>query len=268
MSEQSVDHDQTTSPVLRAGDRRSLSRSATRALDVLEYFGQVRRPLRAIEIARTLSLHPSTVKQLLKTMVESAHLTFDAGPKTYLPSPRLTRFSSWMVDVYGSDERLRGMIANVHDHSHEIVTLTTPNDAFMQVIDLAGVDFAKDGTESAGAERGLRVPMFRSVVGAAYLSTLPAAEVRRLADRARIAEAEQAELLQLLKQIRADGYADGPSASGSMWSIAVPLAGISFSVPLVLGLSGSTERVRAKVGALSALMMAGAARLARKDSPD
>ena len=53
--------------VMRAGDRRSLSRSATRALDVLEYFGQVRRPLRAVEIARQFSLHPSTVNQLLKT---------------------------------------------------------------------------------------------------------------------------------------------------------------------------------------------------------
>ncbi len=263
MSEQSDDHDQTAPPILRSGDRRSLSRSATRALDVLEYFGQVRRPLRAVEIARRLSLHPSTVNQLLKTMLESAHLTFDAGPKTYLPSPRLTRFSSWMVDVYGSDDRLRGMIAHVQDHSNEIVTLTTPNDAFMQVIDLAGVDFDDDG-----AERGLRVPMFRSVVGAAYLSTLPTAEVRRLAERARIAEAEQVELLPLLKQIRTDGYADGPSANGSMWSIAVPLAGISFSVPLVLGLSGPTERVREKVRTLSVLMAAGAARLARKDSPD
>ena len=145
---------------MRTRNRRSLSRSATRALDVLEYFGQARRPLRAIEIARTLDLHPSTVNQLLKTMVESAHLTFDAGPKTYLPSPRLTRFSTWMVDVYGSDERLSGMIAQVQASSNEIVTLTTPNDGFMQVIDLAGVDFAAEG-----AERGLRVPMFSSVVG-------------------------------------------------------------------------------------------------------
>ena len=218
--------------------------------------------MRAIEIARTLALHPSTVNQLLKTMVESAHLTFDAGPKTYLPSPRLTRFSTWMVDVYGSDERLRGMIAHVQDHSRELVTLTTPNDGFMQVIDLAGVD-----SDDEGAERGLRVPMFRSVVGAAYLSTLATAEVRRLADRARIVEAEQAELLLLLKQVRANGHAAGPSANGSMWSIAVPLAGISFSVPLVLGLAGPIERVRPKVGKLSALMAAAAARLA-PNSPD
>ena len=82
----------------RPGDRRSLSRSATRALDVLELFGQERRSLRAIEIAKALGLHPSTANQLLKTMVDSAHLTFDAVAKSYLPSPRLGRFGGWMTE--------------------------------------------------------------------------------------------------------------------------------------------------------------------------
>jgi hypothetical protein len=61
-----------------------------------------------------------------------------------------------MVDVYASHERLRCMIAQVQNGSHEIVTLTTPNATYMQVIDLSGDDFAE-----AGAERGLRVPIFR-----------------------------------------------------------------------------------------------------------
>ena len=81
--------------VKRPSERRSLSRSATRALDVLEFFGEARRPLRAVEISRVLGMHPSTTNQLLKTMVDSAHLVFDAHSKTYLPSPRLARFSTW-----------------------------------------------------------------------------------------------------------------------------------------------------------------------------
>lgn len=42
--------------VKRPSERRSLSRSATRALDVLEYFGEARRPLRAVEISKALGL--------------------------------------------------------------------------------------------------------------------------------------------------------------------------------------------------------------------
>ena len=252
--------------IVRAGDRRSLSRSATRALDVLEYFGQMRRPLRAIEIARRLDLHPSTVNQLLKTMVESAHLAFDATTKSYLPSPRLTRFSRWMIDTYGVDE-LRHLIADVQSASGEMVTLTTPNDLFMQVIDYAGVDYGDEGLD--GAERGLRVSLFGSAIGAAYLSTLRRPELRRLAERARIPEAEHDALLEWVARIRREGFADGPSAEGTIWSLAVPLPTECFSVPLVLGLAGPTERVRANLPQLGQLLQAAVKNLAtnRKTEP-
>jgi DNA-binding IclR family transcriptional regulator len=240
--------------IMRSTDRRSLSRSATRALDVLEYFGQVRRPLRAVEIARRLSLHPSTVNQLLKTMVESAHLAFDATTKTYLPSPRLTRFSRWMIDTYGSDERLRHLIAHVRSATGEMVTLTTPNDLFMQVIDYAGLDVDHEGLD--GTERGLRVSLFGSAIGAAYLSTLPRPELRRLAERARIPEVEHDALLEWVACIRREGFADGPSAASTIWSLAVPLPDESFSVPLVLGLAGPIERVRANLPQLGKLLRA------------
>lgn len=244
--------------VVRAGDRRSLSRSATRALDVLEFFGEVRRPLRAIEIGRAFGLHPSTVNQLLKTMVESAHLTFDASAKTYLPSPRLTRFASWMVKSFGSDERLRGLIAEVHAQSGHVVTLTTPNDLFMQVIDLAGVDFATANS----AERGLRVSIFGTAIGSAYLSTLSLAAFRRLAERARIPEEEQAALLVTLADIRRVGFANGSSVGGAIWSVAAALPEGSFSVPLVLGLAGPAEQVRGNLDGLGALLRTGVLRLA------
>jgi DNA-binding IclR family transcriptional regulator len=240
--------------IMRATDRRSMSRSATRALDVLEYFGQVRRPLRAVEIARRLDLHPSTVNQLLKTMVQSAHLAFDATTKTYLPSPRLTRFSRWMIDSYGGDERLRHMVAHVHSESGEMVTLTTPNDLFMQVVDYAGIDIDEEGLD--GTERGLRVSMFGSAIGAAYLSTLPRPELRRLAERARIPEAEHDALLGWVTRICQEGFAEGPSAEGTIWSLAAPLPAECFSVPLVLGLAGPIERVRVNLQELGKLLRA------------
>ena len=260
MASESEPRDKWPMRVLRAGDRRSASRSATRALDVLELFGEVRRPLRAVEIARRFELHPSTVNQLLKTMVESAHLTFEAGTKTYLPSPRLTRFGSWLAETYGGDGRLRALIAELRGQCGEVVTLTTPNDLFMQVIDHAGADFA-DAKSNSQAERGLRVSMFGSAIGAAYLSTLPASEVRRLAARARIPAAGHPALHAMLEAVRIDGFASGQSAEGSIWSIAVPLSAGSIGVPLVLGLAGPAERVGPQASGLAAAMRSAIARL-------
>jgi DNA-binding IclR family transcriptional regulator len=234
--------------VKRPSERRSLSRSATRALDVLEYFGAARRPLRAVEIAKALGLHASTTDQLLKTMVDSAHLLFDARAKTYAPSHRLARFSAWIVESYGAEERLRGLVAEVQSATGEIVTLTTPNDLFMQIVDLAGL-----GPSGQPTERGLRVSVFGSAVGAAYLSTLPDEEVARLAVRARLPVVEQAEVLSSVARIRLDGFAEGPSADGTTWSLATPLP-VQGPSPMVLGIAGRADNVRADSPRLQALM--------------
>lgn len=235
----------------RPGERRSLSRSATRALDVLEFFAEARRPLRAVEVARTLGMTPSTTNQLLKTMVDSAHLVFDARHKTYLPSPRLYDFSAWLVDMYGVGGRLRELLTEVQTRTGMVVTVTTPNDVFMQIIDQAS-------PEGQAPERGLQVDLFGTAIGSAYLSMLDDAEVLRLADRARIARAETPVILATVDRIRGDGYADGVSADGSMWSVAMPLEGLH--VAAVLGLAGPAEAVRAKLVDIRAVMREAIAR--------
>ena len=236
--------------VLRESDRRSRSRSATRALDVLEYFGLMRRPLRAIEIARALDLHPSTANQLLKTMLGSAHLSFDASSKTYLPSPRFARFSHWITGTYGGD-RLWRLIRNVQVQSGEVVTLTTPNDLFMQVVDIVGVE---PGSEhSIGGERGLSVSIFASAIGFAYLATQTDKEIGRLAERARLGAAELSTVYTRIADIRGKGFAEGPNVEDSIWSLAMPLKLDSFALPLVLGLAGPKERVLARLAELKVL---------------
>lgn len=242
--------------VKRPSERRSLSRSATRALDVLEYFGEVRRPLRAVEIAKALGLHASTTDQLLKTMVDSAHLVFDARTKTYAPSHRLARFGAWVVESYGAEERLPALVAEVQSATGEIATLTTPNDLFMQIVDLAGVSPSGQPTE-----RGLRISMFGSAVGAAYLATLADAEITRLAARARLPAAELAEVLASAERIRHDGFAEGPSADGAAWSLATALPRLGLS-PIVLGIAGPAARMRAESARLQEVMWTAVARWA------
>lgn len=218
----------------------------------------MRRPLRAVEIAKALDLHPSTANQLLKTMLESAHLSFDVATKAYLPSPRLATFSAWMIETYGGDERLRGLLRDVQAATGELVTLTTPNDLFMQIIDFAGSQPA-----DAVTERGLRISIFGSAIGSAFLATLKDAEVARLADRARIPRTEMPRILAALAEIRRDGVAHGVAPGGRAWSVAAPLPPHVFPAPLVLGLSGPAERVCDRLPELRELLPAAIARWVR-----
>src|SRR5690242_14914123 len=48
------------------GGSHNLAKSAIRALDVLELFARLDRPLRSIEIAKQLGISPSSAAQLLK----------------------------------------------------------------------------------------------------------------------------------------------------------------------------------------------------------
>lgn len=239
--------------VKRPGDRRSLSRSATRALDVLELFGLTRRPLRAVDISKALGTHASTTNQLLKTMLDSGHLVFDARGKTYLPSPRLAEFGAWIIASYGADGRLRDLIEEVHVATGMVVTISTPNDLFMQVIDCAI-------PEGQSGERGLSVSLFGSAIGSAYLAMLGDDEVLRLADRARVPATDIPAILEDLAKIREAGFADGATAGSTYWSIAMPLPLRGLSVPTVLGLAGTDTDVRHRLDELYGIMREAAAR--------
>lgn len=233
--------------VKRPGERRSLSRSATRALDVLEAFGEARRPLRAVEIARMLQLRPSTANQLLKTMAESAHLLFDARTKAYQPSPRLAGIASWIGELHGIDRQISALVRDVGNRTDCVATVTMENDRFMQVIDLAG-------PESCGGERGLRITLFGSAIGSAFLSTLDEAEVRRLADRARVPEGELPTILGTLRTIRETGHAAGPTAGSDIWSIAIPLPGAVLQGRAVLGIAGPCQRLEGQSARYCAIL--------------
>jgi DNA-binding IclR family transcriptional regulator len=234
-------------PVLRASqlsDRKSLSRSAVRALDVLEYFGDVREPLRAIDIVRALDLHPSSTNQLLKTLVASGHLLFDARSKTYVPGPRLVRFSSWVVDSYGDKDRFHGLLGEVQTRTGGVATLTTPNDLFMQIVDLTG-----PLPPTSSAERGYQVSVFGSAaIGDAYLSVLPDREVRRLMRRARLPRQETTSVLQRVSRTRSAGFAEGVSYDGGFYSVAAPLPRGASPVPMVVAVAQNAQAVSERRG--------------------
>lgn len=236
------------------GERRNLAKSATRALDVLEYFATVKRPLRATEIGTAFGWHSSSTDQLLKTMVDSGYLIFEAARKLYRPSPRLVRFGAWLTENYYGGERLQRLLHLVHSRSGEIVTLAVRQGQHMQV-----VDTVQPLHSAHPATKGVKVPLIGSALGSAYLAARADADVRQIIaylDRHRRDPNERLpEILADVSAVRARGHASGGIRSEhGNWSIAMALPACDADVGVVLGFAGPIERIKSQENALAALM--------------
>ena len=241
-------------PVGGLPDERHLSKSAMRALDVLDYFSRLRRPARAVEIAESLGLHPSSADQLLKTMVSRAYLMFDVRRKLYHPSPRLLGFATFIGNTYFGGPNLQTLMGLLQDSSGYAVALSAPFGRFMQLI-----DFVASPGQGYGREPGYLFPLFGSAVGSAILANWPIASVRAIIAQSRDqigALAVDADtILDRLNEVRQDGHAfGGMSRQAEACSIAVALPPARFGTELTVSLRGPTAEIGARRWRLAAMM--------------
>jgi DNA-binding IclR family transcriptional regulator len=247
------DEDAPEMQVKLPGDRRNLAKSATRALNVLEHFAELKRPLRATEISHFFGWHSSSTDQLLKTMVDSGYLIFEASRKLYRPSPRLVRFGAWLASDYYGGERLRSLLNLLHTRSGEIVTLAVRQDQHMQLVDVV-----QPVGGPIALEKGLKVPLVGSALGGAYLATHCDAEVERIIgyiDRHRGGPSRCPAILAEVHAIRESGFASGGIAFDSdLRSLAIALPPCDAGVGLVLGFAGPQARLNGHDAELAAVM--------------
>lgn len=239
----------TSSEIRHPGERRNISKSAVRALDVLEYFAHARRPLRATDIAHALDLHPSSADQLLKSMVDSAYLLIDPGGKVYRPSPRLMPFANWLAENYFGGDALSKLVSSVAAKTGEIVTLAAPQGGWLQLVDVATPP-ALTGL----VRKGSRVSITNSTLGAAFLAAHDDREIERWIDRTpearHIDAAVRAELRTSVDAARARGFACG--LGDRLFSIALALPRPAAGIQLVLGLAGEPEHMEPRAAEFGA----------------
>ncbi|MBB6190998.1 DNA-binding IclR family transcriptional regulator [Sphingobium wenxiniae] len=236
------------------GTRRNLAKSATRALEVLEYFAGMKRPLRATEISHAFGWHSSSTDQLLKTMVDSGYLIFEAARKLYRPSPRLVRFGGWLTGDYYGGERLYRLLNLVHSRSGEIVTLAVRQEDQMQVVDIV-----QPVNSPHAAPKGVKVPLIGSALGGAYLASRADGDIRQIIeylDRHRRDRQDRVPgIMEEVQAIRVRGHASGGiGVETDNWSIAMALPPCDADVGIVLGFAGPTRRIRSHEAELAALM--------------
>ncbi|HET9628879.1 MAG TPA: helix-turn-helix domain-containing protein [Novosphingobium sp.] len=230
---------------------KNYSKSASRALDIVELLADCDLPLRAAEIAARLDLSRSSTDQLLKTMLANGSLLLDPWNMTYSPSPRIARIGLKLADRVAEVDRYQAVLDEIHARSGQVVTLTVQNDCHMQVLAYAG-NFGH------ALHVGMQVPIFGSTIGSAALSGKSPRTIGKLVKRARRQHLIGNEgdwtgsFLDRISAIRLKGYACRPlqayddrvGKTRDMWTIGLRANQDTDRDSPVVGLMGPLASVR------------------------
>jgi DNA-binding IclR family transcriptional regulator len=188
------------------------------------------------------------------TMVDGAYLIFDPTSKLYYPSPRLHKLGALLGGDYFGSETMDGLMRSLADTIGLTTTLTTSQGSFMQLLDIVTPATMSrplsPPLEGLGVEDyiGLRLPVFRSSNGLAWLSaqsTQTVLSAIRLCSRELGRKADDvAQILQRVRGVAEEGYAfGGTNADGSVRGLAVPLPPARSGVVLVIGACGPSAEM-------------------------
>ncbi len=244
--------------VLARGEIGNVAKSAIRALDIVELLARAGRPLRAIEISGALGLSPSSTHQLLKSMMDSAWLVFDPLTKRYHPSLRAANAGDALAHGYFGHAAFGRLVEAVHQSLGKALTVNASQGSFMQILDV--FEPAPHGASARRQESiGVRVPIFGSCTGAAWLSAQSDAMVLATARLCRRALGEQkgdtAQILDLVRRIREQGHAfGGLSADDSSRAIALALPATRDGLVLVISISGPADEIQEDREAIAATL--------------
>ena len=244
---------------------RNYSKSATRALEVMNYLAVAGRAVRAVEIAEALNIARSSTDQLLKTMTLEGYLVLSLDGKTYFPSLRMAAFGHWVAGCYPAVHRYQAIVEDIHDQTGGIVTISMQNGYVMQLTSMTSSDF-----EVSGFAVGRKVPVVGTVIGSAVLTTHSQKTVSRLIERARQRRLVGwtvpcgSSFIDDIHLFRMKGYVSAPTPSEvkseagprnmPLWSIAMPLPGERDAPGIVLGFCAHAAEAKANERNLVNLM--------------
>lgn len=222
-------------------------KSATRAIEILEFFKKVRQPRAMSEIAAALGYPQSSATVLLKTLVSLGYLNFDRTQRLYFPTPKVTSLGDWIPRALFGSSRVIDAMNDVHAATGETVSIDTRNDIYLQYTQIIQSVHALRFHVDEGTLR----PLTRSVVGWTLMSTLPDDKIDNIVRRANIAadkpsaRVKVSEIMERIREIREKGYGyteNVPFLGGGTICVLLPIT--IQNQPVALGLGGAVERIR------------------------
>ncbi|MFH2016245.1 MAG: helix-turn-helix domain-containing protein [Pseudomonadota bacterium] len=223
-------------------------KSATRAIEILEYFKTVRQPRSMSEIALALGYPQSSSTVLLKTLVTLGYLNYDRRGRLYFPTPKVTSLGDWIPRALFGNSRVLEAMHDVHAATGETVSIGTKNDVYLQYVQIIQSIHALRFHVDEGTLR----PLTQSAVGWTLMSTLPDDKIDNIVRRANIATEKASDRVKVpdmmakVREIREKGYCSAenvPFLGGGTICVLLPIT--IQGQPVVLGLGGAAERIRA-----------------------
>lgn len=222
-------------------------KSATRAIEILEYFKLNQQPRSMSEIAGNLGYPQSSTTVLLKTIVNLGYLNFDRSTRNYFPTHKLTTLGDWIPHVLFGHGQLIDALNDLHAAIGEGVFLGTKNDIYLQYIR------TKESIHALRfhIDEGFMRPITQSAAGWILLTTLSDERIDNIVRRANIATPNTAErtdtntMLARIAEIRKNGYAyaeDIPLEGGATLAIMLPIE--VQGQPVVLAFGGLADRIK------------------------
>jgi DNA-binding IclR family transcriptional regulator len=109
-------------------------KSATRVLQVLEFFDEIQREARVAEVAERLAFPQSSTSILLKCLLDLGYLDYQAETRSFLPSPRVTMLGAWLDKGPVRDGRLIRMVEEISQRTGDTVILAARHGIYAQYI--------------------------------------------------------------------------------------------------------------------------------------
>jgi len=225
----------------------STVKSALRALEILQFFMNVRQPRAMSEIGLALGYPPSSTTVLLKTLVTMGYLNYDRRMRVYFPTPKVTSLGDWIPRALFGDSRALEAMHDVHAATGETVSIGTTNDVYLQYVKIVQSIHPLRFHVDEGTLR----PLTQSALGWLLMSTMSDEKADNIIRRANIAtplasdRVKLSDMMERIRKIRGKGYCSAeniPILGGATICVLLPVT--IHNQAVVLGLGGAAERVR------------------------
>jgi DNA-binding IclR family transcriptional regulator len=232
--------------------RHEPAKSAIRALECIEYFDRVRRPLR--DFCAQFDYPVSSTEELLKTLVRHGYLTFDPAARTYLPALKVGVMGAWLADLLFSNGRLTAAVKDLQELTGETVTVTGVNDLHCEII--YGLS---SSMRPSRVQTGATCPLVLSALGRVWLSRHPDDFIERvyrrsaalgLFNRGALTLHALMDVVTPLRDVEVaclEGIWPEPARRRPTTVFATDVPALGTRQRLVLGVGGPTERIAPKL---------------------
>lgn len=224
-------------------------KSAGRALQILEFFDDVRREANVVEISGALGYPQSSASTLLRSLVTLGYLEYNRRGRTYLPSMRVRLLGSWISPLLFHNGKILQLMEEMNEATGDLVMLATRNHNYAQYIHVVQATTAL----RVHLTPGLLRPLAMSGTGWNFLTELTETEIGKIVRRNNAEAKSKNETIQLshvtarVQEVREKGYSFYPSlVTPGATIFAMMLPRDLTEQPLVLATGSPTSDVKGR----------------------